>query len=60
MKKRLDLRRETLAELATDELTVVVGAAAPPTVPLGACVSAVPSCAQHTCFDCITRQGCTD
>lgn len=58
MKKRLNLKRETLAELATDDLVAVVGAAAPPTIPLNECLTKVPSYAQHTCFDCVTRQNC--
>lgn len=54
-KRTLSLKRESLTDLTTDELTAVVGGDAPPTQPLAECLSRVPSCAQHTCFDCITR-----
>ena len=55
--RRLVLRKEALTELRTDELTVVVGAAA--TTPVGYCVTEVLSkvvecdsirpCVSHTC-----------
>lgn len=54
-KRTLSLRRESLVELTTDELSSVAGAAGPPT---GDCLTKVPSYAQHTCIDCLTRNGC--
>jgi hypothetical protein len=52
MTRRLGIRRETLAELSTDELGAVVGGV-PPTLNVQECL---PS--GHTCLDCITRYGC--
>ena len=54
-KRTLSLKRESLTELGTDELLAVAGAAAPPTQPLNECLTRVPSYAQHTCVDCLTR-----
>ena len=54
-KRTLSLKRESLVELATDELSAVAGAAGPPT---GDCLTKVPSYAVHTCIDCVTRNGC--
>jgi hypothetical protein len=59
--RTLTLRKETLAELRTDELSLVAGGqAAVPTQPLGACLAAQTSkfvecdsnlrpCVSHTC-----------
>lgn len=55
MKRTLSLKRESLAELGTDELVAVAGAAAPPTSPLTDCLDNLPSFGVHTCVDCLTR-----
>ena len=62
MRKRLDLRRERLAELTTDELTLAVGGVPQPagqkmTCPVGQCVDALlytqlPGCGDITANTC--------
>ena len=49
MKRTLNVTREVLNELSTDELTGIVGGV-PPTLVIQECL---PS--GHTCIDCLTR-----
>ena len=46
MSKKLSLKKETLAELTTDQLRVVHGAAGS-----DSCTSCVCSCVQYSCMD---------
>jgi hypothetical protein len=54
MKRTLSLQRETLTELGTDELAVVVGGNVPSglTCPVVDCLGITEAA---SCFDCITR-----
>lgn len=52
-KRTLSLKRETLTDLTNDDLTTVIGGARETLN-----IRCVPSYAQHTCIDCLTRSGC--
>lgn len=57
MTRRLNLRREALAELTTDELSGIAGAAVPPPTPV---VNTLPinDCIAIATIHCATRLDC--
>ncbi|HEU0132273.1 MAG TPA: hypothetical protein VFQ85_14890 [Mycobacteriales bacterium] len=56
MKRTLSLRRETLAELATNDLAAVAGGALSGlTCPLTDCLDQHRPSYEYTCLDCLTR-----
>lgn len=56
MKRTLSLKRESLAQLSTEELVTVAGAlAAAKTTPVNECLNIS---WDFTCLDCITRGAC--
>lgn len=54
MTRKLRLNRETLAELSTDDLSVVVGGA-PPTLNVRDCLPSM----DYSCINCISHPPCT-